>query len=152
MKRLLVIGGGLAGLSAAWHAQRAGVEVRLLEISEKIGGVVQTHQENGYLAESGPNSMLVSTPATAQLLRDLGLENEIVETSPAAKKRFVVRNGALVPVPISPWQFLTTPLLSLGGKLRLLREPWAPARAANASGEESVADFARRRLGPDALT
>jgi oxygen-dependent protoporphyrinogen oxidase len=151
MKRMLVIGGGLTGLSAAWHTRRAAVDVRLLESSPQIGGVVQTIRENGYLAETGPNSLQLSTPAQKEMLEALGLGSEICEASPSARNRFVVRAGQLVPVPLSPWQFLSTPLLSTGAKWRLLREPWIPTRSPATGGDESVADFVRRRLGPEVL-
>ncbi len=151
MKRLLVIGGGLTGLSAAWHARRAAVDVRLLESGPQVGGVVQTFRENGYLAEAGPNSLQLSTPAQKEMLEALGLGPEICEANPDARNRFVVRAGRLVPVPLSPWQFFSTPLLSAGAKWRVLREPWIPTRSPATAGDESVADFVRRRLGPEVL-
>jgi len=151
MKRLLVIGGGLSGLSAAWHARRAGVFVRLLESAPQTGGVVQTYQGNGYMAEAGPNSLVLSSPAILDLLRALGLESEIVQTAPLVKNRFLVRGGVPQPVPHGPRSFLTSRLFSLSAKLRLLREWRIPARPANSAGEESLADFARRRFGPEAL-
>lgn len=152
MKRLLVIGGGLAGLGAAWRARRAGAEVRVLEAAAQPGGVVQSARDHGFLTEAGPNTLMASSPAFIKLLRELGLEKEIVQAAPAARERFIVRNGKLVPVPMSVWQFLTTPLLTTPAKLRLLGEPWAKARAADATGDESLADFARRRLGAEAFT
>lgn len=152
MKRLLVIGGGLAGLGAAWEAKRAGAVVRLLEISPQAGGVVQSQRENGYLTETGPNTLLVNDANLISLLHELGLENEIVEAAPAARERFVVREGKLAPVPMSPGQFLTSPLFSVAAKLRMLGEPLAKRRPDDAPGEESLADFARRRLGAEAFT
>lgn len=152
MKRLLVIGGGLAGLSAAWEAKRAGVQVRVLEATGQIGGVVQSHRVDGYLTEDGPNSLMASSPEFRKLLSELDLENEIVEAAPAAKERFVVRDGKLVSVPMSPGQLLTTPLLSPLAKLRLLGEPLAKKRSAMATGEESLAEFARRRFGAEAFS
>ncbi len=152
MKRLLVIGGGLAGLNAAYQAKRTGAEVRVLEATGRAGGVVQSHRESGFLCEMGPNTLLNRDPALHQLLADLGLESEIVEAAPAARERFIVRDGKLVPVPMSAGQFLTTPLLTAAAKLRLLAEPWARARTTNKPTEESLADFARRRLGAEVFT
>jgi oxygen-dependent protoporphyrinogen oxidase len=151
MKRLLVIGGGLAGLGAAWRARRAGADVRLLEAAAQPGGVVQSSRENGFLTEAGPNTLMASSPAFTKLLGELGLENEIVPAAPAARERFIVRGGKLVPVPMSAWGFLTTPLLTTAAKLRLLGEPWAKAHAAGTAANESLADFARRRLGAEAF-
>jgi oxygen-dependent protoporphyrinogen oxidase len=152
MKRLLVIGGGLAGLNAAYQAKRAGAEVRLLEKADGAGGVIQSLREQGFLCETGPNTLMNRDPALQQLIADLGLAKEIVEAAPAARERFIVREGKLVAVPMSAGQFLTTPLLTVAAKLRLLAEPWAKARTKNKSGEESLADFARRRLGAEVFT
>jgi protoporphyrinogen/coproporphyrinogen III oxidase len=152
MKRLLVIGGGLAGLAAAWRARRAGAEVRLLETAAQPGGVVQSVRENGFLTESGPNTLMASSPAFIKLLSDLGLENQIISSAPAARERFIVRDGKLVPAPLSVWHLLTTPLLSPTAKLRLLGEPLVKRRPADATGDESLAGFARRRLGAEAFT
>jgi oxygen-dependent protoporphyrinogen oxidase len=152
MKKLLVIGGGLAGLGAAWEAKRAGAEARVLEIGAQFGGVVQTIREHGYQFELGPNTLLLSDPAFVSLLSDLGLDGEIVEAAPAARERFIVRDGKLVSVPMSVGHFLTTPLFSIGGKLRLLREPWTKRRPGESTADESLADFARRRLGAEAFT
>jgi oxygen-dependent protoporphyrinogen oxidase len=152
MKHLLVIGGGLAGLSAAWEAKRAGAQVRVLESAAHPGGVVQSHREAGYLTEDGPNTLMASSPDFQKLLADLGLESEIVEAAPAAKERFVVRDGKLVSVPMSPGQFLTSPLLSPLAKLRVLGEPMAKKRPEETAGEESLAEFARRRFGAEAFT
>ena len=150
MKRLLVIGGGLAGLGAAWRAQRAGAEVRVLEAAAQSGGVVQSARDDGFLTEAGPNTLMAANPGFVKLLDELGLENQIVVAAPTAQSRFVVRGSRLVAVPMSVGSFLTTPLLSTAGKLRVLREPWAKARPSSATGEESLADFARRRLGAEA--
>jgi len=152
MKRLLVIGGGLAGLNAAYEAKRAGAEVRVLELSDRAGGVVHSLRENGFLYEMGPNTLLNRDPALQQLIADLGLREEMVEAAPAARERFIVREGKLVSVPMSAGKFLTTSLLTMAAKLRLLREPWARARVMSESGEESLAAFARRRLGAEVFT
>jgi oxygen-dependent protoporphyrinogen oxidase len=152
MKRLLVIGGGLAGLHAAYQAQRAGAMVRVLEAADQAGGVVNSIQENSFLCETGPNTLLNRDAALQKLIAELGLNGEIVEAAPKARERFIVRGGKLVAVPTSVGRFLTTPMLTVGAKLRLLREPWAKARNTNASGDESLADFARRRLGEEVFT
>jgi len=149
MKRLLVIGGGLTGLSAAWHARRSGAAVRLLESAPSTGGVVQTYQENGYLAESGPNSLVISSAATLDLLQNLGLADEILPAASWARNRFVVRRGVPRPLPLTPRQLLYSPFITFSVVRHLLREFRIPPHPANSDGEESLADFARRRFGPD---
>ncbi len=143
-----VVGAGLAGLAAAWRLSRAGARVRVFEASERAGGVVRTARADGWLAEEGPNSMADPPPAVRGLLREAGLEARLVPTGPAARRRYVVRGGRPLPVPLSPLQLLFSPLFSLSGRLRVLREPWA---APGGGAEESVAALARRRFGQEVL-
>lgn len=144
----VVIGGGLTGLSAAYSLQKAGKDVLLLDQSELPGGAVRTSSRDGYLVEAGPNTLLLNDRRVADLITELGLDNRMVEASPEAKKRFLVRDGRTVPAPMSPVQFIRTPLFSSEAKWRLLGEPFRP-RGRNE--EESLGDFVRRRLGPEVL-
>jgi len=82
-------------------------------------------------------------------VRTLGLESRIVEARPEAKRRFIVRNGELRTVPASPRALPTSNALSVGAKLRLLWEPFASAAPAGEI-DETVYDFARRRIGREA--
>jgi oxygen-dependent protoporphyrinogen oxidase len=91
----------------------------------------------------------VGTPETREILRALDWEEEMIEPAPDARQRFIVRHGRPVAVPLHPAAFLTSPLFSLPAKLRLLREPFIAPRPADAPGEESLADFVRRRLGSE---
>lgn len=149
MKNVMVIGAGLSGLSCAWELQRRGVEVTVLESTERVGGSIRSHWENGVGLEAGPNTLMANDSRLSQCFRDLGIESEVVEAGAQSKKRFLARAGAFHPVPMSPAGFWNTPLLSRGGKWRLLREPFVRARKGD--DEESLADFIRRRLGPEAL-
>lgn len=146
---LLVLGGGVTGLCAAWQASRQGASVRLWEQKNRLGGSVVTLQEDGYLVEAGPNSMLLEEPALEDFLRELDLIPELVEAGVIGQCRFLVRGGRVLPLPTSPWSAATTPLLSWRGKLRILREPWIPPRRDD--HDESLADFVRRRLGDEVL-
>jgi oxygen-dependent protoporphyrinogen oxidase len=102
----------------------------------------------GHLAEEGPNSILLNSAPIEEFLYSIpGLRAQMVEARPEANKRFIVRNGQLQAVPSGPLSAITTPLWSLAGKLRVLKEPFiGPAPAET---EESVADFVRRRLGDE---
>ncbi|HEV2736449.1 MAG TPA: protoporphyrinogen oxidase, partial [Longimicrobiaceae bacterium] len=95
-----------------------------------------------------PNSMADPPPAVRALLREAGLEARLLPTGPAARRRYVVRGGRPVAVPLSPPQLLLSPLFSPAGRLRVLWEPWA---APGRGGEESVAALARRRFGREVL-
>jgi oxygen-dependent protoporphyrinogen oxidase len=146
---VLVIGGGLSGLVTAYRAKRAGLAVAVFEARPKPGGVIGSERRAGALFERGPNSGLDTTPLINALLGDLGIAAERVDGSKASSKRYVVRGGRLVPLPMSPGAFLRTPLFSFGAKVRLFAEPFIAKSPPDR--EESIAQFVRRRLGPEFL-
>lgn len=148
MKKVAVVGGGITGLAAAFQLHRAGLEPLVFEAGATGGGVIRSHRDDGFLVEAGPNS-LQETPGVRELIDAVDLTAEVVEAGPAAKNRYIVRDGRLVPLPMSPPALLRSPLLSWKGKLRLLKEPFV--RPAPAESDESLAAFVRRRLGGEAL-
>jgi oxygen-dependent protoporphyrinogen oxidase len=144
-----VVGAGISGLATAFHLQRRGHSVRVLESASRAGGVIGSHRREGVLYETGPNSTLDTTPLIGELLEAAGIAGERRDAAAVAAKRYVLRGGQLVPLPTSPGAFIATPLFSLAAKLALLREPFvAPAPP---DREESVAAFVRRRLGVEFL-
>jgi oxygen-dependent protoporphyrinogen oxidase len=143
----VVVGAGVAGLAAALELQRGTNEVVLVDASDRPGGVMRTDHVAGYVVERGPNTFRVS-PELRGLTRDLRLEGELLKARPASRLRCVLRGGELVPVPLSPFAFARTSLLSGRAKLRVLAEPFVPR--GDAAGE-SVAEFVRRRLGPEVV-
>lgn len=143
----VVVGGGITGLTLAFHLHRTGANVLLLEADDSFGGVIRTRRESGWLFESGPNTVL-SHPDIDALIEATGLEGERVTASPLAKRRYIVKDGTLHPLPASPAALIRSSLFSRAGKFRLLREPFIPRHA---GPEESIADFTRRRLGPEFL-
>jgi len=151
--RVVVIGAGIAGLACAHRLRREArsrgrtLELLVLEARERAGGHVHTVRERGFLVEGGPNAFLDRTPETRALVGELGLEGQLVEARPAAARRFVLRRGRLRRVPSGPVDFLRGDALSLRGKARMLFEPWA--RRAPAGREETVDEFARRRIGAE---
>lgn len=146
---VLVIGGGLSGLVTAYRAKRAGLAVAVFEARPKPGGVIGSERRAGALFERGPNSGLDTTPLINAMLGDLGIAAERVDGSKASSKRYVVRGGRLIPLPMSPGAFLRTPLFSFGAKVRLFAEPFIAKSPPDK--EESIAQFVRRRLGPEFL-
>lgn len=146
---VLVIGAGLSGLVAAYRAKRAGLSVAVFEAGARPGGVIGSERRAGVLYERGPNSGLDTTPLINAMLADLGIAAERVDGSKASSKRYVVRGGHLVALPMSPGAFLRTPLFSVGAKVRLFAEPFIGKASADA--EESIAQFVRRRLGQEFL-
>lgn len=151
MSRVAVIGGGIAGLAAAHRivARDPAAEVVVLEAEPRVGGVLRSSGEGGWLHEHAASAFLSGTPDGAvALCRDLGVELE--EPGPAAKKRWIWRGGRLHALPRGPADLIRTGLLSWRGKLALLGEPFRAARRPSSNDDESVYDFAARRLGPEA--
>ena len=146
---VIVVGAGISGLASAWGLQQRGARVVLLEAAPRAGGAIGSARERGCLLESGPNSALETTPLIGPLLTELGIAGERIETSAAARNRYILRHGRLTALPLSPAAFFTTRLFSTRAKLRFCCEPFI-GRGAQAV-EESVADFARRRLGTELL-
>ena len=148
-KRIIIVGAGIAGLSIAWSIkQRASdVEVVVLERSPRAGGNIRTEHLEGYVCEWGPDGFLDNAPATLALVHDLGLSARILPSNDAARKRYIFSQGRLCEVPTSIGAFLKSPLLSTRGKLRVMGEPFSKRRK---DDEESILDFARRRIGAEA--
>ncbi len=149
MKSVAIIGAGITGLTAAFYLKRKGVPVTVYEAGGRVGGVIQSIRQNGFLAESGPNTILETSPKIFQLIRDVDLESRRLDTHSQADARFVVRGGRPVAMPASQLGIFTSGLLSASAKLALLREPFIAARRDGA--EESVAEFVTRRLNREFL-
>lgn len=161
-RRVLVLGGGIAGLAAAWECarlaerERRAADVVVLEGSERLGGKVRSETLEGCVVESGPDSFITTKPDMLELVKDLGLEGELLPTGGPSTVS-VLRDGRLVPMPegmslAAPTRmlpFLFSPLFSAGAKLRMAAEPLVPVRKDGV--DESLAEFTRRRLGAEAL-
>lgn len=149
MAAVAVIGGGIAGLTAAYRLKQRGIRVVVYEASDRVGGEILTERRDGYLADLGPNSLASPTPEVTSLFRELGLESSVLPASPAAHKRFVVRRNKLVALPMSPPDVLTTRLLSNTAKLAVFGEPLV--EQGDSPMEESVAGFVRRRFNQEVV-
>ncbi|HJT35980.1 MAG TPA: protoporphyrinogen oxidase [Pirellulales bacterium] len=157
--RVAIIGGGIAGLAAAHrlHETAPSLSVTLFEAAERLGGALRTEQQAGYLLELGADNFITNVPWGVELCRRLGLADQLLPTRESQRRAMVVHRRKLVPVPagfhlLSPtrmWPILRSPLLSWRGKLRVLAERFVPA--ANGTDDESLASFARRRLGREAF-
>lgn len=160
-RRVAVIGAGISGLAAAHRIveQSPTTQVVLFESSERAGGVLQTVERDGYLIERSADSFLTKLPWASDLCRRVGLADELLPTDESRRKALVIRAGRIVPAPagfvlMAPKQIgsvLSSPVLSPSGKLRLACEPFISRRRAAAGDDESVASFARRRLGRQAF-
>lgn len=146
-RNVIVIGGGITGLTVAHHLHRSGIDVALLERGNCVGGTMTTFKKDGWIIERGPNSALETTPLFKELFTELGITGEVMYANECSNKRYILRNGKLYPIPMSPPDFLKSKLWSTSGKLRLLKEPFI----GRAEKEETIAEFVVRRLGPEFL-
>ncbi|MAE63863.1 MAG: protoporphyrinogen oxidase [Phycisphaeraceae bacterium] len=162
-QRVVIVGGGVTGLSAAHRlddiarAQRRPIEIILLEASDRLGGVIRTHRRDDYLIESGPDQFITARPWAVDLARRLGIDGEIQPTTGPHPRVLIGRGARLLPLPegfmvMAPtrmWPMATTPLLSWRGKCRAIMDLLLPARRED--GDESIAAFIRRRFGREML-
>lgn len=145
--RVVVIGAGVSGLTVAWWLQSAGVDVVVLEKESGPGGTMKTLRDDGWLIETGPNSALETTPLFQRMVDALDLQTKFRYANPASDRRYILRDGRLHSLPMSPGAFLTSRLWSPAGKFRLLKEPFV----GRAGEEETIAEFVERRLGREFL-
>jgi oxygen-dependent protoporphyrinogen oxidase len=146
---ITILGAGISGLTTAYWLQQEGVSVRLLEARTEPGGSMQSVRKDGFLIDYGPNSGLDTTPLISQLVEELGLQDQLIYANPEAKKRYILKNGRLLPLPTSPFAFLGTSLFSASAKFRLLKEPFIGRT--DAERDVSIAEFVRHRLGDEFL-
>ncbi len=154
-RHYVVVGGGISGLAAAHRLSELDPHARLtlLEANNRLGGVIQTVRRDGFLYERSADSFITTVPWAINLARRIGFEDQLIGTNPDGRRAMVVHQGRLEEIPagfvlMAPRDLqavLKTPILSWAGKLRLAWEAFEPPQA-NA-GDESVAAFAKRRLG-----
>lgn len=143
----VIIGAGISGLVAAHRLKKMGRDPLLIESGDRVGGVIQSREVEGFLIECGPNS-LRGSHEFLDLVEELNLTGELITANPHAPA-YIYADGRLQAAPMSPPALVKTKLISNAAKLRLLREPFVKAR--RESGEESIASFIRRRLGNEIL-
>lgn len=157
--RIVVIGGGISGLSSAFYllreAEKRGqsVEVTLVEAADRLGGKIETLHRDGFVIEKGPDSFLARKTAMIELARELGIADELTGTNPAAQKTYILHGGALHPipkgmvlgVPTDIASLLKSSLLTVEGKFRATQDLLIPAKAGEE--DESIGAFLERRFG-----
>ncbi|MHB1126110.1 MAG: protoporphyrinogen oxidase [Bacillota bacterium] len=161
MKRIVIIGGGITGLAAAYVLHKASlkqdIEYLLFERDSRLGGKILTEEVEGFVIEGGPDCFLTEKPQVAQLCRDMGMEDRLLGTYEENKGTFVLAGGKLhqlpeglmlmVPTKILP--FAMSNLISWPGKFRMALDLFIPPK--KGEGDESLGSFVRRRLGEEAL-
>lgn len=162
-RKVVIIGGGLTGLSAAFYIRKfyreKGLEpkITILEQGRAMGGKIDTLRRDNFVIEKGPDSFLARKTAMIDLARELGLEEELVQMNPNAKKTYIVSGGQLHPMPsglvlgipteLEP--FLESGLVSVSGKARAMMDFVLPPRMSEE--DESLGAFIERRLGAEVL-
>jgi oxygen-dependent protoporphyrinogen oxidase len=160
MKRIAIIGGGIAGLSAAFALEKhrlagAPLEYVVFESSPRFGGVLVTERVDGCLVEAGPDSFLTEKSWASDLCREVGLADQLIGSNDAGRKTYILVKGRLIEIPdglmfLVPTKMTATmlsPLFSTRAKLRIAQEWFHPPR--NAHADESVAAFVERHYGPE---
>ncbi len=157
-KTVIIVGGGISGLAAAYQVQtkaRGSIDFQIVEASHQLGGKIRSDYEQGFVVEGGPDSFLPRKRAVLNLCHSLGLQDELMAANTGGI--FVWTHGRLVPMPeglmmMAPTKvlpFLESRLISWPGKMRMGLEVFIPPRASRE--DESLASFVRRRLGQEAL-
>jgi len=158
--RVIVIGGGISGLSTAHTIRKLdpASEVLLLEERPRVGGNLVTERAEGFVLDGGPDSWVATKKEATELARSLGLETELMGTLEANRRSYIAWGDALHPlpegfvlgVPTSIMPIIRTPLFSIGAKLRMAMEPFVARRVSTGEDDdESIDSFVRRRLGPE---
>jgi oxygen-dependent protoporphyrinogen oxidase len=156
-RRVVVVGGGIAGLAAAHRLVERGTDVVLLEAGERLGGTLATERSGGFTLEVGGDAILTEKPWAVDLCRRIGFADQLVGTREGERKTFVVHRGRVEPLPegfllLAPTDLgalAASRLFSWPGKLRMALDLVLPRGAPDV--DESVASFVRRRLGDEAL-
>lgn len=163
MKKVIIIGGGIAGLAVAYRLQEEisrlgkGLDCLLLEGSDRLGGKIATERVDGFIIERGPDSFISQKPWAIELCKKLGLGDHLIGTNPDQTKTYVytgkkmvsMPDGLSLMVPTKFMPFVFSPLFSLPGKIRMGLDLLIPGKGDE--GDESLASFVRRRLGEEAL-
>ncbi|MEI7504778.1 MAG: protoporphyrinogen oxidase, partial [Paludibacter sp.] len=145
---VVVLGAGLTGLTTAHYLKKANKNFIVLEKQNRVGGVIQSKQEDGFLLEEGPNTGVVGNATVVELFEDLAGRCELELGGENVKKRFILKNGQWEHLPQGLKDAINTPLFSLKDKFRILGEPFRPA---GKNPHENLASFVKRRMGASFL-
>jgi len=154
--RVLIVGGGIAGLSAAWDLANAGIEHTIIEKQPRLGGVIQTQRWEDCLLECGPDSFISAKPEAMTLIRELGLAEDVIGSKDEERVTYIQRHGKLVRlpegttmfVPTRPSSMLASPLVGWGTKVRMGLEF---LRGPKTYPDRSVSEFVTDHFGRETL-
>lgn len=149
-----IVGGGISGLSCAYYLQRAGAEAVVFDPTP--GGLIGTVQVEGCILETGPESWLGSKPWAEQLIRELGLGDQIAGSNDAQRRTYVLRDGRMIPLPeglqmVVPTRLtpvISTELFGWSTKFLMAREIFHNPRT---WPDRSVSEFVTDHFGHEAV-
>lgn len=157
MTNVVIIGGGISGLSTAFYLRQLDSSIRMtvLEAGDRPGGVIQTVHRDGFMIENAADNFITTTSDAIDLCQQVGLADNLIRTNPIGRQAMVVRRGKLLPIPpgfiiMAPsrvWPMITTQTLSLLGKIRAGCELFIPRR--KSLSDESLKSFVVRRFGQE---
>ena len=134
----IIIGAGISGLSTAHFLSKKSSDFLIVESEKKVGGIISTKKENGFLCENGPNTVLLNNDAINEIIKDCGLFEQIIFPKKSAQKnRFIFNNNQIQALPNNPIGIFTTSLLNPWDKIQIIKEIFKP----NKQGNLSVKDF-----------
>ncbi len=145
---VIILGGGISGLSVAWFLHQKGIPFKLFEKQDETGGVITSKIVQGSVLDFGPNSLRDRNGKIRELAEELGISNDLIQISEAFKTRYIVRDRKLQGLSPSISSLISTKILSAKAKLRLLKEPFVQE---GTTGDESIGDFLERRIGKEAV-
>lgn len=148
MKDVVILGAGITGLTTAHHLKKKEINFCILEKSDRVGGVINSVNENGFTYEEGPNSGVIGNVEVLRLFDELKDSCALEEANENVKKRYILKNGKWEALPSGLWDAIKTPLFTFRDKLKILGEPF---RKAGKIPNESLAGLVKRRLGQSFL-
>lgn len=144
---VLIIGGGISGLSSAWWLSQRGINSIVLEQATRVGGLIDSTGQDGYLTDHAASMILNFDSTVTHFINQSGLQEQRINRSSVAK-RYVLKNSELREVPANIREILSSDLFSLKTRIQMMTEVFRGDRQCQ---WESVADFIRRRLGQEIL-
>jgi len=165
-RSVAIIGGGIAGLATAYQLQRlresgADLAFTLFEQSNRLGGIVETHRQDGFVIECGPDGWVTDKPWARELAEELGLADEIIPSNDETRVTWVLRDGELLAMPDGMRMMVPerveavmhSPLFSASAREAYAAEPGRAEelKASAPDHDESVADFVKRHFGDEVL-
>jgi len=158
LRSVAIVGGGISGLSTAYYLSKAGISATLVDRRPQLGGVIVTEVVDGCVIEGGPDSFLAAKPWALELIRELGLADEVIGSNDHLRVTYVLKNGRLVPLPdglmmMVPTRILpmiSTSLLGWGTKVRMATE-WFRKPPAEPPSDRTVSEFIEDHYGREAV-